>query len=279
MFNQICIYIYIVNQVQISLSLSLSLSPLSFFPIIHCYQQVFQTTSCVNTELFQVSSCVSAGTSEKRRPLENVTYVVIYWPLTEPSIKRCTCVNKQKNCGSRWMLDNDITRCPDGSSQLATRCRSENQLQTEGFGPSVTHGLATPSQDEKEVMLWSREEFGVNIAVRPGLYSFLTYCKHHPFEKVWEIHIFIKKCIRSLLKSSLSVDYVPVYVCLCIRADVLWIYNNVFLLTSPAVSRMSCSSYLDGFRDEWQVVVELLFLGMLLPGFVLNGSWPSWAFP
>ena len=27
---------------------------------------------------------------------------VIYWPSTEPSIKRCTCVNKWKNSGSVW---------------------------------------------------------------------------------------------------------------------------------------------------------------------------------
>ena len=27
---------------------------------------------------------------------------VTYWPLTEPSIKRCTCVSKRKNSGNRW---------------------------------------------------------------------------------------------------------------------------------------------------------------------------------
>ena len=53
---------------------------------------------------------------------------VIYWPSTEPSIKRRTCVNKRKNSGSWWMLENDITRCPGGSSQLDTGCWSENQL-------------------------------------------------------------------------------------------------------------------------------------------------------
>ena len=38
--------------------------------------------------------------------------------------------------------------------------------------------------------------------------------EHHPFEnKVWDIYIFVKKCIRSLLKSSLSVDYVSAYIC------------------------------------------------------------------
>ena len=63
---------------------------------------------------------------------------VIYWPSTEPSIKRCTCVNKRKNSGSRWELENNITRCLGISSQLETGCGSENQLQTEGFRPLVT---------------------------------------------------------------------------------------------------------------------------------------------
>ena len=61
---------------------------------------------------------------------------VIYWPSTEPSIKRCTCVNKRKNSGSRWTLENNITRCRGGSSQLETGCRSENQLADWGLcGP------------------------------------------------------------------------------------------------------------------------------------------------
>ena len=37
-------------------------------------------------------------------------------------------------------------------------------------------------------------------------------------------------------------------------------------LTSPAVSRMFCSCNLDGFRDRWQVAVQLLFCRMLPPG-------------
>ena len=97
-------------------------------------------------------------------------------------------------------------RCPDGSSHLETGCRSENQLQIEGSGPLVTHGWATQPR-------W------VNIAIRPCLHSFLTHNKHHPFEnKVWEIYIFIKKCIRSLLKSSLPVN--DVSACKCIIVDV-----------------------------------------------------------
>ena len=41
-----------------------------------------------------------------------------------------------------------------------------------------------------------------------------------------------------------------------------------FVLIFPAESHISCSSYLDGFWDGRWVAVQLLFGGMLLPGFV-----------
>ena len=41
-----------------------------------------------------------------------------------------------------------------------------------------------------------------------------------------------------------------------------------FVLTSPAVSRMSGSSNLDSFRDGWLVAVQLLFCRVLLPRLV-----------
>ena len=46
---------------------------------------------------------------------------VIYWPSTEPSIKRCTCVNKRKKSGSRRTLENNITRCPGWFESLGDR--------------------------------------------------------------------------------------------------------------------------------------------------------------
>ena len=85
---------------------------------------------------------------------------VIYWPSTEPSIKRCPSVNKRKNSGSRWMLENNITRCPGGSSQLETGCQRENQLQTEGFGHSVTHCWATPAKMRKKCCYGREKNLG-----------------------------------------------------------------------------------------------------------------------
>ena len=39
-----------------------------------------------------------------------------------------------------------------------------------------------------------------------------------------------------------------------------------FVLTTPTVSSMSCSSDMDGFRDKKKVAVELMICGMLIPG-------------
>ncbi len=68
---------------------------------------------------------------------------------------RCSCVNKQKNSRSMCTLENNITRCPDGLSQLETGCQSENQLWA-----LSDPRLSNPSQDAKEVLLWSKEELG-----------------------------------------------------------------------------------------------------------------------
>ena len=134
-----------------------------------------------------------------------VCVCVIYWPSTEPSINRCTCVNKRKNSGSRWTIDNNITRCADGLSQLETECWSENQLQTEGFGPLVTPGWATPAKMRKKCC-FGRGRTWVNIAVLPCLHSFLTHKKHYLFEnKVREI--YIKKSIRSSVEVVIIFDY------------------------------------------------------------------------
>ena len=76
--------------------------------------------------------------------------------------------------------------------------------------------LSNLSNDSKEELLWARKYLGQYSS--PSLSPLITHTQqHHPFEnKVWEIYIFIKKCIRSLLKSSLPVDYVPAYICIYI---------------------------------------------------------------
>ena len=164
------------------------------------------------------------------RLASTIAICVIYRPPTEPSIKRCISVNKRKKSGSTWTLDNNITRCPDGLSQLETGCQRENQLTDWWLCGPQSPMVEQPSQDEKEVLLWSRKNLGQYS------HSFLTHNKHHLFDyKVWVIYIFIKKCVRSfvevviiswlcsrvyLITRSVQYNICSTYICICIRAVV-----------------------------------------------------------
>ena len=67
-------HFFMIAWISLTLCLSLSLSP--SFPIIPRSQYVFQTTSCVRTELLLVSCCWSANTDQSiwRSPWENIIY-------------------------------------------------------------------------------------------------------------------------------------------------------------------------------------------------------------
>ena len=114
--------------------------------------------------------------------------LVIYWPSTEPSIKRYTCVNKRKN------------RCTYGSSQLEKRCRSESQRHTEGFGPSVSHGWATPAKMRKKCCYGCEKNLGQysRLSSSPTHLSLTTNITLSRVK--YERYIFIRKYIRSFIE-------------------------------------------------------------------------------
>ena len=102
--------------------------------------------------------------------------IVTYWPSTEPSIKRCTCVNKQRNSrnrcirsrmsyhldlwtwlnsgqmctptGSRWAWSNYITRCHRWLGSVGVpvavgdKMPAWEQLADWGLATLRTHGWA-----------------------------------------------------------------------------------------------------------------------------------------
>ena len=85
-------------------------------------------------------------------------------------------------------------------SQLGTRCLCESQWQTEGFGPSVTHGWATqPRWERSSAMV--RRTLGQYIAVCPHLQltSHAQPTSTLPRIKC-ERYTFIKKCVRSFIE-------------------------------------------------------------------------------
>ena len=74
---------------------------------IYKHQTLIDDRQRMTALLKLLRSPVRLGGHEYLRNLRTFC-IVIYWPSTEPSIKRCTCVNKRKNSGSRWTLENNI---------------------------------------------------------------------------------------------------------------------------------------------------------------------------
>ena len=87
--------------------------------------------------------------------------IVIYWPSTEPSIKRCTHVNKQKNNGSRWVLENNITRCPGWFESVGERMPAWEPAADRGLWVLSDPRLSNPAK-----CCYGRGRAWVNIAVR-----------------------------------------------------------------------------------------------------------------
>ena len=126
--------------------------------------------------------------------LQQACMAVTYWPLPEPSIKRCTCINKQRNSGnrciqsrmseyhldlwtwlnsgqmrmptgSRWVWNNYITRCHRWLGSVGVpvavgdKMPAWEQLADWGLAALRIHGWED-QQNEEEVLLWSKKNFG-----------------------------------------------------------------------------------------------------------------------
>ena len=85
---------------------------------------------------------------------------VTYWPSTEPSIKRCTCVNKRKQVDVR-QLYNQVPQTV-WVSQFQLELESVGykmpnwEPAAEGFAPSVTHGWAAQPECERSAAMVRR---------------------------------------------------------------------------------------------------------------------------
>ena len=93
-------------------------------------------------------------------------------------------------------------------SQLGTRCQRESQRQTEGFGPSVTHGWAAQPRWGRSAAMVTRRTLGQNNSLSPSP-THLTHTRNstshtQPTSTLSrikkEIYIFIKKCVRLFIE-------------------------------------------------------------------------------
>ena len=95
-------------------------------------------------------------------------------------------------------------------SQLGTRCRRESQWQTEGFGPSVTHGWAAKPECERSAAM-VRRTLGQYVAVCPRLQlTSHTQPTSTLSNKVWGVYFYKEVCSfvhwRSSLKLCLNIS-------------------------------------------------------------------------
>ena len=174
---------------------------------------------------------------------------VTYWPSTEPSIKRCTSVNKRKNSetgasgwryrnitltcgrvwiwwwwqmrmptGSRWAWDNYITRCHRQLESVAVLVGDRMLAEWEpapdrGLGPSVTHGWAAQPECERSAAM-VRRTMGQYVAVCPHLQLTSYTQPTSTLSRIkFEKYIFIKKCVHLFIE----VRRHYVWLCICMR--------------------------------------------------------------
>ena len=114
------------------------------------------------------------------------------------------------------MLWKNIRRCHRQLRELDTgrpEWEPANRLRTVALSDPR---LSNPSHDaEDNSGCYGQEKGWVNMAVCPCLHSSLTHNRTiNPFEnKVWEIHIFIKKCVRPFIEDR----------------NYLWLYFHLYL--------------------------------------------------
>ena len=126
---------------------------------------------------------------------------VTYWPSTEPSIKRCTCVNKRKNSGSRWAWYNYITRC--GSSELESvgdKMPAWEPAADRGLWALSNPQLSNPAKMRKKCC-YGQKNLGQYVAVCPRLQLTSHTQPTSTLSRIkCERYIFIKKCVRSFIE-------------------------------------------------------------------------------
>ena len=129
--------------------------------------------------------------------------------------QRCTCVNKRKKKRKQVGVRKEYWQVPAAVELVGDRkARVRTSLQTESCGPQWPPvEQPQPRCGRSAVMVKKRS--WVNIAVCPCLHSSLTQHRNiNPFEnKVWEIHIFIKKRVRSFIE---VVNHLWLCFCICL---------------------------------------------------------------
>ena len=174
--------------------------------------------------------------------LRNVKYCYIL-TFDRAVNQRCTCVNKRKKKRKQVDVMKEYMPMPEAVESVgAWRPVWGPDCRLKAVALSDPR-LSNPSQDAEEVLsgllkitqrAMVKRRSRVNIAICPCLHLSLTHHRNiNPFEnKVWEIHIFINKCVRSFIELR------------------KWLYNNTtsnlkkcLFLISVLACRNKCSYF------------------------------------
>ena len=142
---------------------------------------------------------------------------VIYWPLTEPSIKRYTYVNKRKK---RKPVDvmKKYRHVRVAVELVSTRnVRVRASLQSEGCGPQRPPvEQHQPRCGRSAAIVWRKS--WVNIAVCHCFHPSLTHPKSIE-NKVWDTYFYKEVCslFFEVRKLRLIIFLLNIYICICIR--------------------------------------------------------------
>ena len=92
---------------------------------------------------------------------KNLHQIVVYWPLTESSIKRCTSVNKRKKKRKKVDVMKEYRQVLTAVELVGDRkARVRDSLQTEGCGPQRPP-VEQPQTRCEGMLLWSGERVGL----------------------------------------------------------------------------------------------------------------------
>ena len=134
-----------------------------------------------------------------------LTRSVTYWPSTEQSIKRCTCVNKRKQVGMR-QLYNQVPQTAWVSSssswsQLGDKMPAwESACRLRACGPQWPM-VEQPSQECERSAAMVRRTLGQYVSVCPHLQLTSHTQPTSPLSRIkCERYIFIKKYVRSFIE-------------------------------------------------------------------------------
>ena len=133
--------------------------------------------------------------------------------------QRRTCVNKPKKKRRQVGTMKEYWQVPAAVESVGNKkARSRATLQTEGCS-SQWPPFEQPKPRCRRSAAMFKGGSWVNIAVCPCLHPSLTHHRNiNPFEnKVWEIHIFKKKCVRSFIEVRklclIMCPYIFIFVC------------------------------------------------------------------